>query len=172
MPDPTTLRPPMTRNSETFKVSTPNERQIVMTRRFDAPRHLVFEAYTTPELLQRWLVPPGWTFPVCEVDLRVGGKYRFVWRSAQGQDMGMGGVYREIVRPERIVTTEKFDDAWYPGEALGTLILAEHDGRTTLTLTVEYESREARDVALKSGMETGVAAGYDKLETLLADRAV
>jgi uncharacterized protein YndB with AHSA1/START domain len=150
-------------------VTTPSDREIAMTRVFDAPRHLVFAAYTTPELLKRWLgVHGGWTLAVCDIDLRVGGAYRYVWRGQDGAEMGMGGVYREIVVPERIVTTEKFDRSWYPGEAVGTLVLVERDGRTTLTLTVRYESRAARDAVLESPMEQGVAAGFDTLAQLLA----
>ena len=153
----------------TLKVTTPTEREIALTRVFDAPRHLVFEAYTKPELVQRWLgVHAGWSWAVCEIDLRVGGAYRYVWRGPDGAEMGMGGVYREVVAPERIVATEKFDQSWYPGEAMSTMALVEQGGRTTLTLTVRYESREARDAVLKSPMESGVAAGFDKLEELLA----
>ncbi|HYS53524.1 MAG TPA: SRPBCC family protein [Thermoanaerobaculia bacterium] len=141
-----------------------------MTRAFEAPRHLVFDAFTKPELVKQWLLgPPGWSMPVCEIDLRVGGKYRYVWRhDRNGNEMGMGGVYREIVRPERIVNTESFDDPWYPGEAVGTLVLTEDRGRTTVTQTVLYASRDARDGVLKSPMESGVAASYDRLEGLLA----
>ncbi|HEV8524692.1 MAG TPA: SRPBCC family protein [Terriglobales bacterium] len=153
----------------TLKVAAQGDREIVMTRDFDAPRRLVFDAFTKPELVKRWLLgPPGWSMPVCEIDLRVGGKYRYVWRrDSDGTDMGMGGVYREIVAPERVVATEKFDEAWYPGEAVGTLVLVEQGGRTTVTQTVLYESREARDDVLKSGMESGVAASYDRLAELL-----
>src|SRR5205814_27542 len=106
------------------------ERAGVMTRVFDAARALVFDAHTKPELVKRWLLgPPGWSMPVCEIDLRVGGKYRYVWRhNTKGTQMGMGGVYREIVAPERIVSTERFDEAWYPGEAVGTLLLVERGG--------------------------------------------
>jgi len=106
---------------------------------------------------------------VCEMDVRVGGTYRWVWRhDTNGTEMGMGGVYREIVAPERLVTTERFDDAWYPGEALNTLVLIEKGGRTTLTQTMRYESRDARDAVIKSNMEKGVAASYDRLADLLA----
>ena len=105
--------------------------------------------------------------PVCEIDLRVGGSYRYVWRHAKGQEMGMGGVFREISPPERIVSTEKFDEAWYPGEAVGTVIFTEQNRRTTLTQTVLYQSAEAREAVLKSPMESGVAAGYNRLEELL-----
>jgi uncharacterized protein YndB with AHSA1/START domain len=158
------------KNAGSLKLTTRGDREIVMTRDFDAPRSLVFDACTKPELVKLWLLgPPGWTMPVCEIDLRVGGAYRYVWRNAtNGNEMGMGGVYREIAVPERIVATEKFDEAWYPGEAVGTLVLVEQGGKTTLTQTVLYQSREARDAVLKSGMEKGVAASYDRLAELLA----
>jgi len=157
------------KSAGTLQLTAPGEREIVMTRVLDAPRKLVFDAFTKPELVRRWLLgPPGWSMPVCEIDLRVGGKYRYVWRKdSDGAEMGMGGVYREIVVPERLVTTERFDEAWYPGEAVGTLVLVEQRGRTTVTQTMRYESREARDAVLKSGMEKGVAASYDRLAELL-----
>lgn len=153
----------------TLKLTTPSDREIAMTRVFDAPRKLVFEAHTKPELVRQWLLgPAGWSMPVCEMDVRVGGKYRWVWRrDRDGTTMGMGGVYREIVAPERLVATERFDEAWYPGEALNTLVLVEEGGRTTLTQTMRYESRAARDAVIKSNMETGVAASYDRLAELL-----
>ena len=156
-------------NTGNLKVAARGDREIVMTRVFDAPRKLVFDAFTKPELVKRWLLgPPGWTMPVCEIDLKVGGTYRYVWRHADGNEMGMGGVYREIDAPERVIATEKFDQAWYPGEAVGTLLLIEQGGKTTITQTVLYESRETRDAVLKSPMEKGVAASYDRLEEILA----
>jgi len=156
-----------------MQVTTPTDREIVMTRVFDAPRDLVFDAWTKPELLRRWLgVFNGWTFAVCEVDLKVGGAYRFVWRGPDGNEMGMGGVYREIARPERLVSTEKFDEAWYPGEALDTMVLTEKDGNTTCTLSVLYASKEARDGVLVSGMDKGVAESYDNLDEVLKSMAV
>ena len=156
-------------NAGTFRVTTPTEREIAMTRVFDAPRRLVFDAFTKPELVKRWLLgPPGWSMPVCEIDLRVGGAYRYVWRHVNGKEMGMGGVYREIVPQERLVCTELFDEAWYPGESLITTTLVEQGGRTTLLSTMLYESQEARDAVLKSGMERGVAASYDRLAEVLA----
>ena len=152
-----------------LEITTPSEREIAMTRAFDAPRSLVFDAWTRPELLKRWLgVRGGWTFAVCEVDLRVGGAYRFVWRGPKGNEMGMGGVYREIVRPERLVATEKFDDPWYEGEALDTTVFVEKDGKTTATTTVRYASQEVRDAVLRTPMATGVAESYDKLDEVLA----
>ncbi len=160
------------KSATTLKLSTPTEREIAITRVFDAPRRLVWEALTRPELLRRWLLgPPGWTMPVCEIDLKVGGMYRYVWRNAEGMDMGMGGVFREITAPSRLVVTEKFDQAWYPGEAVVTNALVERDGQTTLTLTILYESKEARDMVLKSEMEKGVGASYDRLAELLATRS-
>jgi len=159
-------------NTGTLEVTTPSEREIAMTRVFDAPASMVFDAWTKPELLKRWLgVRSGWEMAVCEVDLKVGGAYRWVWRGPDGNEMGMGGVYREILRPERLVATEKFDDAWYPGEALDAITLVEQDGKTTLTTTVLFESQEARDVALQSDMERGVAESYDVLDELLASDA-
>jgi uncharacterized protein YndB with AHSA1/START domain len=152
-----------------FNVSTPSDREIQVTRDFDAPRALVFDAFTQPKLVRRWLLgPPGWTMPVCEIDLRVGGAYRYVWRSEKdGSQMGLGGIFREIKPAARIVATERFDDAWYPGDALDTTIFEETRGVTKVTITILYESKEARDTARRSGMEYGMAAGYDRLETLL-----
>ena len=157
-----------------LKVFAQGDREILMTRVFDAPRHLVYDAHTKPELVKRWLLgPDGWSMPVCEIDLRVGGRYRYVWRrDKDGTEMGMRGVYRELVRPERIVATEQFDDPWYPGEAVGTTVFVEKDGRTTLTNTMVYASREARDGILESGMESGVARSYDRLADVLASTAV
>ncbi len=158
------------KNSGTFNIAAHGDREIVVTRAFDAPRTLVFDAYTKPELVRRWLLgPDGWSMPVCEIDLRPGGKYRYVWKNdATGQKMGMGGVYREIVPQERIVATEKFDEAWYPGEAVGTIVLTERAGKTTLTQTILYDSRETRNAVLKSPMQSGLAASYDKLEKFLS----
>ena len=156
-------------NTATLTITTPTDHDIVMTRAFQAPRALVFEALTTPALLKQWLLgPPGWEMVVCDVDLRVGGAYRYVWRrEATGKMMAMGGVFQEVVAPERLVATERFDDPWYPGLGLSTTVLEERDGTTTLINTVRYESRATRDTVLQSGMESGVAASYDRLERLL-----
>jgi uncharacterized protein YndB with AHSA1/START domain len=160
--------PNAVKNVGKLQVTTPSEREIAMTREFNAPRNLVFDAWTKPELIKRWLVRGGWSFTVCEVDLRVGGKYRFVWRGPSGAEMGMGGVYREVVRPERLVATEKFDDPWYEGEALDTTIFVERGGKTTVTTTVLYASREVRDGVLQTPMERGLAENYNKLDEVLA----
>lgn len=154
-------------------VTTPTDREIVVTRTFDAPREFVFDAFTSPELVKRWLTgPPGWSLAVCDIDLRVGGVYRYVWRGPDGASMGMGGTYREIVRPERLVTTELFDEDWTGGETLGTIVLAEQGGQTTLTQTILYSSQAARDGALQTPMAEGMAYGYDRLAELLASMPV
>lgn len=153
----------------TLHVTTPSDNEIVMTRLFRAPRRLVYDAFTQPELVRRWLgAVSGFTMPVCEIDLRVGGTYRYMWRGPDGSSLGMSGVYLEIVPAERIVSTERFDEAWYDGEAVGTVVFVEWNGQTTVTSTVRYASRGARDGVLKSPMESGVAAGYDKLEEILS----
>lgn len=158
----------MTTNPNALQVTTPSDREIAMTRVFDAPRNLVFDAYTRPELLKRWLgVQNGWTLDVCEIDLRVGGAFRYVWGGPNKVEMGMGGVYREIVPNERIVGTEQFDNPWYPGEAVGTTTFVEEGEKTTLTMTVLYETKEIRDAVLQSPMEKGVARSFDRLAELL-----
>ena len=152
-------------NTGTLKVTTPSPREVVLTRVFDAPRDLVFEALTRPELLKRWFGPHGWNLVVCEVDLRVGGAWRYVLEGPDGRSMGMGGEYREIVPGERTVHTEAMDD--YPGDSVVTVVLTEHDGRTTMTGTVLYDSQETRDAVVESGMEHGAAETYDRLADLL-----
>jgi uncharacterized protein YndB with AHSA1/START domain len=155
----------------TLNLTTRGDLDIVITREFDAPRDLVFEAMWKPELLRRWLLgPPGWSMVECENDLTPGGAFRHVWRHENGSQMAMHGVYREVVRPERVVRTETFDMGCESqgGEQVVTIDLSEQGGRTFLTLTVRYPSKEARDATLASGMERGVAASYDRLEELLA----
>jgi len=151
-------------------VTTPSEREILMTRVFGAPRQLVFDAFTKPDLVRRWLLgPDGWTMPVCEIDLRVGGRYRYVWRNEKsGKEMATGGVFRDVAAPERLVNTEKFEDPWYPGEAIVTTTFEEERGRTTVRQSMRLESREIRDGILKSGMESGVERSYERLEEELA----
>ncbi len=157
------------KNTGTLKVTTPTDREIVLTRVFDAPRRMVFDAFSKPELLKRWFGPRGWSLVVCEVDLRVGGGFRFVLRSPDGKEMGMRGVYREITPPERSVHIESFDD--YPGsDSQVTATFIEQGGKTTMTATVLYPSKEVRDIVIKSGMEHGAAESYDKLAELLASK--
>ncbi len=151
-----------------LKVATPTDREVVITREFDAPRGMLFDAHTKPDLVRRWLLgPPGWTMPVCEIDLRVGGKYRYVWQNADGHKMGVGGTFTEIVRPSRIVITQVFDEDWTGGETIVISEFVEQSGKTTLTTTIRYASREVRDAALKTGMTRGMEAGYERLDELV-----
>lgn len=153
-----------------LNLTTPSEREISWTRVFEAPRNLVFDAITKPELIRQWLLgPDGWTMPVCEVDLRIGGSFRYVWHHPEKGDMGMGGVFREIIRPEKIVNTEVFDESWYVGEGVSKVHLEEQNGKTTLTNTMCYESKEARDMVMKSNMESGLTASYERLAGLLLE---
>jgi len=151
-----------------LSISTPTDREVEITREFNAPRHLVFRAMTEPELVRRWLTgPPGWSMPVCEIDLRVGGAYRYLWRNDTGVEMGMRGEFREITPPERVVATELFDDPWYPGGAVDTTVLTSRGEKTLMTLTVRYDSKETRDAVLKTPMAEGMSYGYEQLEALL-----
>ena len=146
--------------------TTPSDQEIVMTRVVDAPRRLVFAAHTNPAHVPHWMVgPDGWTMPVCEIDLRPGGAWHFVWRQSDGTEMEMRGVYQEIVPPERVVCTESWGGDW--PETLNTLVLIERDGKTTITQRVRYPSKAARDAALKSGMQEGMSQSYDRLAEYL-----
>jgi uncharacterized protein YndB with AHSA1/START domain len=153
-------------NTGTLKVSLPSDCEITLTRTFRAPRQLVYEAFSKPELLKRWFGPRGWSLVTCDVDVRVGGGFRFVLRGPDGRELGMRGVYREITPPERSVHVESFDD--FPGESQVTAIFTEQDGQTTLNATILYPSRKVRDAVIKSGMEHGAAESYDKLAELLS----
>jgi uncharacterized protein YndB with AHSA1/START domain len=153
---------------EKAQVTLPSDREVKVTRSFKASRALVYRAWTEPALVRRWLLgPPGWSMPVCEVDFRVGGTYRYEWRNDQGQTMGVGGTYREIDAPRRFVATERFDEAWYPGESLITFTFVEVGGETEMMTTMRYESTAARDGVLKSPMEGGVKQSYDRLAAIL-----
>jgi uncharacterized protein YndB with AHSA1/START domain len=155
---------------KTLKVEVLNDLEVRMTRDFDAPRPRVWETMAKPDLLKRWLFgPPGWEMTVCEDDPRVGGAFRWSWSGPDGADLTMTGVYHEVVPPERSVRTEVFQSGSMPpmGEQLATLVLTERGGETTLTITLRYASKEARDGAMASGMEHGVSAGYDRLEEIL-----
>ena len=161
--------------SNSLNLTTPTDREILITRGFNAPRELVWEAMSKPELIKQWFFgPPGWTMVLCEMDLRVGGEFRWGWRGPDGVEMGMHGVYREVKPPERIVRTQVFDFGCdvQATEQLSTLVLTEANDKTDLTITVLYPSKEERDAAIASGMEDGVAAGYDRLEELLVSKAV
>jgi uncharacterized protein YndB with AHSA1/START domain len=151
-------------NSETFKVTTPADREIRLTRLFDAPRHLVFEAMTKPEHVRRWWgnLGEGYSVPVCEADLRPGGAWRYVNRHPHGE-CAFYGVYREIAPPERLVFTEIFEEA-PDTESLVTVLFTEENGKTRMTMTAQYPSKEVRDIVLGTGMEKGAALSYDRLE--------
>lgn len=146
-----------------------SDEEIAISRAFDAPRHLVFEAHTKPEHVTQWLLgPEGWTMPVCEIDLRPGGSWRFGWQHADGSKLEMTGVYREVVPPERIVNTERWGPEW--PETVNTTLFTEKDGRTTVTQMVRYVSKDARDAALATGMMSGVERSYELLDALLTKR--
>ena len=148
-------------------LATPSDREIVVTRVVAAPRRLVFAAYTNPEHVPHWMLGPGgWSMPVCEIDLRPGGAWRFVWRHTDGSEMSMSGVYKEIVPPERLVSTESWGGEW--PETLNTLILLEQDGKTTISQRVLYASKDARDAALKTGMQEGMTQSFERLAASLA----
>lgn len=154
-----------------LKVEGRGERELVISRTFDAPVEMVFDAHTKPELVRQWLIgPDGWTMPVCEIDLRAGGKYRYVWNKEKtGDEMGVGGEFKEVAKPEKYVATEKFDQSWYPGEALSTTTFTDRAGKTFLQNVMTYESHEAREAVLASPMEEGLAPGYDRLEAILTE---
>jgi uncharacterized protein YndB with AHSA1/START domain len=143
-------------------VTMPSEREVTIARVFDVPRALVWKAYTSPEHLPHWMLgPPGWTMPVCEMDLRPGGKWRWAWRHDNGQEMEMRGVYIEVVPPERVMSTESWGGDW--PETTNTVTFTEEDGRATLTITILYPSKEAREAAMKTGMTKGMEMSYDRL---------
>jgi uncharacterized protein YndB with AHSA1/START domain len=151
--------------SDKLTVTTPSDREIVMTRVFDAPRDLVFEAHTSCEHMSNWWGPRKYDIASCEIDFRPGGKWRIVHR-APGEEYGFHGEFREIVPPERITWTFEFEGA--PGQvSVETLTLEEHDGKTTITATSVYDSVEARDAMIESGMESGAAESYDRLDEYL-----
>lgn len=158
-------------NQGDLHLEASGDREIVMTRTFAAPPALVFEAYTTPEYLKRWLLgPPGWILAVCDVDLRVDGKFRWEWkRETNGEVMGMGGVYKEVSRPGKLVNTERFDMAWYPGECVLTTLFQDAGGQTKFKCTMRYETTEGRDMVLRSEMKKGLVFSYDRLDGVLTE---
>jgi len=146
--------------------ATPTDTHVVVTRVVDAPRRAVFDAWTKPQHVRQWLLgPPGWTMPVCEIDLRPGGTWRYVWRKSDGVEMAMGGSFREIKPPERLVSTERWGPEW--PETVNAVVFAESAGQTTITLTISYPSKDARDAALKTGMKEGSDQSFARLDALL-----
>jgi uncharacterized protein YndB with AHSA1/START domain len=158
----------ITANRETFAVTTPSACEVRLTRLFDAPRQLVFEALTTPEHVRRWwgCLGEGYSVPVCEIDLRPGGRWRFVNRHPTGE-AAFCGKYLEIAPPDRLVFTEVMEPHPEPGSVV-TTVLTEEDGKTRLTVTARYPSQDVRDMVLGTGMAEGAAISYDRLEDLMA----
>jgi uncharacterized protein YndB with AHSA1/START domain len=150
-------------SSGTAKVTLPTDEQIVISREFDAPKHLVYKAWTTPELVRRWWTAKRGEMTVAEIDLRVGGMWRYVMVTPDGFEVAFHGEYREIVPNERIVSTEVYE-GMPEGEAVNTLTFDEVDGRTTLSILVQHSSREHRDAHINSGMEDGMQDAMDLLE--------
>jgi uncharacterized protein YndB with AHSA1/START domain len=157
-------------HSAATTLTTPSDREIVVTRVVNAPRRLVFEVYTNPKHVPHWMTgPAGWTMPICEIDLRPGGAWRFVWRHDDGSEMAMQGLYKEIVPPERLISTESWGGD-FP-ETLNTLLLSELDGKTTITQQMLFPSKEARDAALKTGMLEGMSRTFERLDEYLTTMA-
>ncbi len=150
--------------------STPSDVEVAVTRAFDAPQHLVFDAFTKPEHIVHWMLgPDGWTMPVCEVDLRPGGRWHMVWRRADGTEMGMTGTYLEVTPHSRTVQTEAWGDDW--PETVNTTEFVAEGARTTVVQTMKYPSRADRDRAMETGMTDGADTSYDRLEEYLAKLA-
>ena len=160
----------MTAKTGETTFTTPSDREVGVTRVFDAPRELVWKTYTEPEHLRQWMLgPDGWSMEVCEIDLRPGGAYRFAWRKDDGSELTIAGVHREVEPPERLVSTESWGPEW--PEALNTIVFSEADGRTTLSITVLSPTQEARDAALATGMTDGMTMSLDRLEEVLGGLA-
>lgn len=157
----------MSRNA--MKLTPQGDREVVIERSFNAPRDLVFEAFIKPELVQRWMLgPDGWSMPVCTIDLRPGGKGRYEWQNAdRSTGMSLDTVFKEVVVPERIVHTERFDPDWAQGDATVTTLFTEKNGKTTVTIKIVYASADVRDMVLKSGMDQGMARSYERLDDVL-----
>lgn len=162
---------------EKAQVTVPSDREVKVMRSFKAPRALVYRAYTDPQLVRRWLLgPPGWAMPVCDMDVRVGGRYQWRWRSEQdGKEFGFAGTFKELQPASRIVHTEAYDPGTvayaYPGEdALVTVTFAEDGGVTTVTTLIDYGSKKTRDAAVATGMTDGMEQSYQLLDRLLPDQ--
>jgi uncharacterized protein YndB with AHSA1/START domain len=154
---------------EKLQVTVPNDTDLVVTRSFAGSRELVFDCHTKPELVRRWMLgPEGWTMPVCEIDLRPGGKFRYVWSKPDNPDLHMSGEFHEIDRPNRVVHVERFDEDWAGGaESVVTTRFEEKAGRTTIHMTIRFPSKEVREAAMATGMTDGMNTSYDRLETTI-----
>lgn len=147
----------------TTTITTPTDTEVLAVRTFDAPRELLWACHTDPRHVPHWMLgPEGWTMPVCEIDLRVGGRWHFVWRKSDGTEMEMNGVYREVVPPARLVNTEAWGDP-FP-ETVNTTVFEEENGKTKVSVTMLFPSKKARDEAMKTGMEDGWDQSYDRLD--------
>ena len=156
--------------TEPLTVATPNDTDILVVRAFNAPRELVWTCFHTPEFVARWLLgPEGWTLPVCEIDARVGGTFRYMWAQPDGRTMKMSGTFIEVSPPELTVHRERFDEDWGGEPTTVTTRFAETDGVTTVTMTISFVSQAARDGARATGMTDGMEAGYARLDRLLAE---
>jgi uncharacterized protein YndB with AHSA1/START domain len=165
---------------EKAQVTMPSDHEVTVTRSFKAPRALVFRAHTEPDLVRRWMLgPPGWSMPVCEMDVRVGGSYRWRWRSdTDGKEFGFAGTFREVQPPSRLVHSERYDpgtvgDAFPSnGEAVVTTTFVEEGGITTMTTVIDFGSQEARDAAVKTGMTDGMEQSYQLLDRVLQEPGI
>ena len=162
---------------EKAKVTLPSDREVKVTRSFNAPRALVYRAFTEPAVVQRWLLgPPGWSMPVCEMDVRVGGRYRWRWRSDKdASEFGFAGTFREVQPLSKLVHTEAYDpgtvgDGHPESEALVSVTFTEDGGVTTVTTLIDFGSKEARDAAVATGMTDGMEQSYQLLDALLIER--
>ena len=156
------MQPPLT-------ITLPSDREIAITRTFKAPADLIFDCWTIPALIRRWLGPSDWVFTTCEFDARVGGKWRFVTRGPNGMEMGSSGEVLELSRPDWIKTNEIYDMDWTGGQTINTNRISEENGVTTSVVTVLYANQEARDGARATPMAEGMEMGFKRLEELLAD---
>ncbi len=153
---------PQMRSDMLTTFTTPSDLEIVATREFNASKQFLFDAHTKPEHIRQWMLgPDGWSMPICEVDLHVGGAWRFVWRRTNQTEMEMTGLYREITPHDRLVTTESWGGPW--PETTNTVEFVECDGNTTLIMTIRYPACEARDAATSTGMKAGMTASFDRL---------
>lgn len=151
--------------------ATPTDNQVVVTRVVRAPGKLAFEVFTSSKHLPNWMTgPEGWTMPICEVDLRPGGTWHYVFRKSDGTEMDMRGSFREVKPPERVVSTEQWGPEW--PETINTVEFSERDGLTTMTMTITYPSREARDAALQTGMKDGMETSYARMDRYIATLVV
>ncbi len=160
------------KNARRIELTLPSSTEIAIARTFDAPRSRVFDAHTKPEILRHWLAATGWVLVECEIELAIGGAWRYVWHGPNAAVMEMRGIYREVVAPERLVSTQTFTDcdvaAKAKGEVLTTTVFRESGGSTTLALTMKYPTQDVRDEMASCGMQRGMEQGYGKLDEYLA----